>query len=92
MLDDYTRAACRHAEKMATQNGWDLYETLERAGLLLTKEKRTMVEVAALSALLVQLEDQQSFVLAGFGGDQSITGAVKGVLKFIELFARNLQA
>lgn len=75
---------------MANRNGWDLYETLERAGLLLSLDRRKLIEAAVLANLLVQLEDQQHTALAQLGGGQTVTGAVNGCTKFIELFAKSL--
>lgn len=91
MLDETTRARCHHAEAMATRDGRDLFETLEKAGLLLTGDKQREVEIATIHSLLAQLDQSQPYILAGFGGDQTVTGAVNGVIKFVELFAKTLK-
>lgn len=91
MLDDSTRARCKHAAEMALRDGRDLFETLEKAGLLVTRDRQREIEIDTVHTLLAQLDQSQPFILAGFGGDQTVTGAVRGVVKFVELFAKSLQ-
>jgi hypothetical protein len=91
MLDDYTRGRCKYAEMLSLRDGKDLFETLERAGLLVTMDRRLQIELDMLSVLLSQLESQEAFILAGFGGDQTVTGAVRGTIKFVELFQKTLR-
>jgi len=93
MLDDQTRAACIRLEAMARRNGWDLWETLERGGIVLSSDRRAMVERGTVAALLVQLEDiPHTAFPALVNGNQTVTGAVNGVVKFIELFAKGLES
>lgn len=90
MLDDYTRASLRHAEVIALRDGRDLFETMESAGLLMTKDREREISIQAIHSLLAQLDQQQSFILAGLGGGQTITGAVRGFFRFCELYAETL--
>ena len=91
MLDDDTRNHCHRVNEMADRQGWDLFETLDRAGLLVTTDKRVMIETSTLSALLIALEAQQPTAFSTLGGAQTVTGAVTGVIKFIEMFTKSLQ-
>jgi hypothetical protein len=91
MLDDETRTDCKHAEQIALRDGRDLFEIMDRVGLLVTRDRHREIETNIVQVLLGQLSSQQTFLLASLGGDQSVTGAVNGVLKFVELFARTLE-
>lgn len=91
MLDDHTRDRCNKAAGMAGHNGWDLFETMDRLCLLMTSDQRRQVEVQTVQSLWSQLDQQQDFLLASLGGDQTVTGAVRGVMKFIELYAQTLE-
>jgi hypothetical protein len=89
MLDDATRAHCHHVQELAAQEGLDLFETMERAGLLVSADKRKAIEYHVLTDLLIQLGDQQDTSLAlGLGKEMTVTGAVRGVTRFIELFTK----
>lgn len=91
MLDDETRAHCRHLQKLAESEGLNLFETLERAGLLVSVDKRIMIQKAIMAFAITQLEDQQPVVLANLGGGQTVTDTVRGCVKFLELFARGIR-
>jgi hypothetical protein len=91
MLDDNTRSRCHSAAAVAERNGWDLFETMDRLCLLTTDDQRRQVEIRTVQSLWSQLDQQQDFLLASLGGDQTVTGAVRGVMKFIELYAQTLE-
>lgn len=89
MLDEATRAHCHYIQQLCAAEGLDLFETMEKAGLLVSADKRKGVEYNVLTELLMQLGDQQDTSLAlGLGKEMTVTGAVRGVTRFIELFTR----
>jgi hypothetical protein len=89
MLDDSTRAHCHHIQQLCTGEGLDLFEAMEKAGLLVSADKRKAIEYHVLTELLGQLGDQQDTSLAlGLGKEMTVTGAVRGVTRFIELFTQ----
>lgn len=89
MLDEPTRSHCHHIQKLAATEGLDLFETLEKAGLIVSADRRKGIEYHVLTDLLGQLGDQQDTSLAlGLGKEMTVTGAVRGVTRFIELFAQ----
>lgn len=91
MLDDHTRAHCHHIRDLAADQGFDLFELLEQAGLLVSDDKRLMIQKSTMAFALTQLEDQQPTILANLGGEQTVTGAVKGCVRFLEMFTRGLR-
>lgn len=91
MLDEHTYNHCLHVQKVAEEQGMPLFATLDKAGLIVTDEKRALISQLTVAAAIMQLEDQQHTVLAALGGEQTVTGAVKGCLKFLEMFARGLK-
>lgn len=91
MLDEATRAHCLYLEKLCADQGLDLFKTMEQAGLLLSTDKRIMVQRSTIAMALVQLEDQQPTILANLGGGQTVTDTVRGCVKFLELLARGLK-
>lgn len=91
MLDDATRAHCEYLNKLSAEQGLDLFETMEKAGLLLSTDKRLMVQKSTIAMAIVRLEDQQHTDLGHMGGAQTVSGAVRGCVKFLENFARSLR-
>lgn len=89
MLDDETRDHCHRVRRHAEDG--DLFELLERAGLLVSADKRVMIQKAVMAFAITQLEDQQPTVLANLGGGQTVTDTVRGCVKFLELFAKGLR-
>jgi hypothetical protein len=90
VLDEATQAHCLHVQKLAEEQGYPLFDLLERAGLIVSDDKRTMIMKATIAMALLQLEDQQHTTLAQIGGGQTVTGAVQGCIKFLELYAKGL--
>lgn len=91
MLDEQTRAHCHHIQALCIDQGLDLFETLERAGLLVSHDKGVMVQKGILAMAIIQLEDQQHTTLAFLGGEQTVTGAVRGCVKFLEMFTKGIR-
>lgn len=89
MLDDETRDHCHRVREYAEDG--DLFELLERAGLLVSVDKRVMIQKAIVAFAITQLEDQQPTVLANLGGGQTVTDTVRGCVKFLEMFARGIR-
>jgi hypothetical protein len=90
VLDAHTRARCHHVQQYAEREGYDLFETLEAAGLLVSEDKRALISQLTVLAAVMQLEDQQHTTLAHLGGGQTVTGAVLGCVKFLNMFAKSL--
>lgn len=88
-MDDETRDHCHRVREYAEDG--DLFETLERAGLLVSVDKRVMIQKAIMAFAITQLEDQQPVVLANLGGGQTVTDAVRGCVKFLEMFTRGIR-
>lgn len=92
MLDDETRAHCRHIRDLVEADGcMDLFETLEAAGLLVSRDKGVQIQRDILAMAAMQLESQQHTTLATLGGGQTVTGAVRGCLKFLEMFTKGIR-
>lgn len=91
MLDDHTRAHCHYVQKKAEEEGLDLFELLERAGLLVSDDKRILIQQGTMAYAIMQLEAQQHTILANIGGGQTVTGAVNGCVKFLEMFTKGLK-
>ena len=91
MIDEFTRARLNEIEVEARKRGTSLFEELDRYGLLSTYAETRKSQRAALIALYQKLEDMSPTALAALGGNQTITGAVGGCLKFIELFLKTLE-
>lgn len=91
MLDDATRAHCLHVQKLSEDQGIPLFTLLEQAGLIVSDDKRTMIMKATIAMALSQLESQQHTILANIGGGQTVTGAVRGCVKFLEMYAKGLR-
>lgn len=91
MLDDETRAKFHRLREYAEHEGLKLEEVLEEYGLLLSHDKGVMVQKGTLALALIQLEDQQPTILANIGGGQTVTGAVRGCVKFLEMYAKGLR-
>jgi hypothetical protein len=91
VLDDATLAHCLHVQKLAEEQGIPLFTLLEQAGLIVSDHKRTLIMKATIAQALMQLETQQHTVLAQIGGGQTVTGAVNGCVKFLEMYAKGLR-
>ena len=91
MLDEATRAHCTYLEKLCTEQGLDLFETMEKAGLLLSTDKRLLVQRSTVAMALIHLEEQQHTDLAALGNGQTVSGAVRGCIRFLENFARSMR-
>ena len=91
MLDEATRAHCLYLENLCTEQGLDLYETMEKAGLLLSVDKRILVGQGTIAMALIHLESQQPTDLGHLGGGQTVTDTVRGCIRFLENFARSLR-
>lgn len=91
MLDDETRFKFRRLQEYAAHEGYVLEEVLEEYGLLVSHDKGIMIQKGTIALALVQLEDQQHTVLANIGGGQTVSGAVRGCIKFLEMFAKGLK-
>lgn len=91
MLDDHTRAHAEHIMALVEFEGLNLLDTLERAGLLLSDDKRIQVQRDTLHMAIAQLDQQQHTVLAQMGAAQTVSGAVRGCVKFLEHLAKALR-
>lgn len=91
MLDDATRAHCLHVQRLAEEQGLPLWDTLEQAGLIVSDDKRKLIQQGVLAFAIMQLENQQHTVLANIGGGQTVTGAVRGCVAFLEMFTKGLE-
>ena len=91
MLDEATRAHCEYLKNLCADQNLDLFETLEKAGLLLSTDKRLMVQKSTIAMAIVHLEDQQHTDIAALSGRQTVTGAVQGCIQFLENFARSMR-
>ena len=91
MLDDYTRTRCGAYTAQAVKEGRDIWEVLDSRALLLTEDRKRTIEAQAIEALLGQLDLQLDTALAEFGGGQTVTGAVRGVKRFIETYAKGFK-
>ena len=91
MLDEATRAHCEYLKNLCADQNLDLFETLEKAGLLLSTDKRLMVQKSTIAMALIHLEDQQHTDLGHLGGAQTVSGAVRGCIKFLENFTRSMR-
>lgn len=91
MLDEHTRNHCLHVQKMAEREGLSLFELLEQAGLLVSDDKRLLIQQGTMAFVITQLEAQQHTILANLGGGQTVTGAVNGCVKFLEMFTKGLK-
>lgn len=90
-MDDETRDRCHYIQRLAEEQTLDLFETMEHAGLIVSRDKGVMIQKAVLALAIIQLEDQQHTVLANLGGVQTVSGAVRGCLKFLEVFAKGIR-
>jgi hypothetical protein len=85
VIDPVTRAAVLLAESRARRDGRDLYENLDRYGLLVTEEKTVTLQLSALSLLRDRLEDLSVTQLGSLAEDQTPAGIRRAVLMFIDL-------
>lgn len=92
MVDKDLKDRLDQLEAICRQNGWNLWEALDNGGLLLTPGRRLLVEETVLAVLLQRLDSQQHVTLAQLGGGQTVSGAVRGCVNFIDAFREDLGA
>jgi hypothetical protein len=84
MIDDTTQTKIQTAYDHSFKAGTNVWDELDRRGLVLTQDKRKEVEAAALTQLLIQMEGYSASALAG--QDQTVQGAVDGCLNYIRMY------
>ena len=92
MIDPETRSRLRIVAEHAVINGRDLYEDLDRAGLLATKDRLNQAQVFALYSAVQQLEDQPTQALANLGGGQNTAAdAHRGAIEFLRFIIKQFE-
>lgn len=89
MIDPQTRDLLEMVQRRALQQGINLWEALDQAGLLVTAPRRNEIWRQCLQELVVQVDEQPvtAFVMLG-GGQNTPLDAVRGVLEYIDFFSK----
>jgi hypothetical protein len=91
MLDEATRGAFHLAEAQARKQGKPLMEVLDRYGLLITDDRERMLMINCIDSILAQLDEQPDTAYASLGGDQTVSGGIRGVKTYIRAYRTMLE-
>jgi hypothetical protein len=93
VIDPYTRERLDMVKMRALHNGVNLWEALDKAGLIVTEEQMAKHWANCLDRLRMNLEDQPITALVQMGGGQNTPlDATRGILEFIDIFRRQYLA
>lgn len=89
MIDPVTRQLLEVMTKQAVREGTNLWEDLDRRGLLVTDQTRRKIWAQCLTALAIQISEQQvtAFVRLG-GGQNTPLDTFRGILEYIDFFMK----
>lgn len=92
MIDPGTRARLRVIQVASGTLGHDMFEDLDRAGLIATQERLTKAQVFALYSAVQQLEEQPTQALVNLGGGtNSAADAHKGCVEFLRFVIKQFE-
>jgi hypothetical protein len=93
MIDPDTRDRLDATMRRALKDGVNLWEALDKQGLIVTPAQINRQWANCLERLWMNLESQPVTALTALGGGQNTPmDAVKGVLEYIDIFQRNFAA
>lgn len=84
MIDPLTREQLHRVADLATREGSNMFELMDRAGLIATVDHNKATVGKYLDLLLAQISQFQPAQIAG--QDQTVTGAVNGMINYIRMF------
>lgn len=93
MIDEYTQARLDAVMKRALHDGVNLFEALDKEGLIVTESQIKKQWANCLEHLWLNLDSQPVTALVQMGGGQNTPlDAIRGALKYIDIFQKNFAA
>lgn len=93
MIDEHTRARLDQVKMRALHDGVNLWDALDKAGLLVTEAQIKKQWANCLERLWMNLESMPVVALTQMGGGQNTPmDAAKGVLEYIDIFSKQFAA